>query len=83
LSESGMKRSKADLINSLTQTFNSINPSLEKYERLEKAVIMKEHWTVSNNKITPSLKVKRNEIEKIHLPTYSTWYDKPGLVIWE
>ena len=83
LSESGMKRSKADLINSLTQTLNSINPSLEKYERLEKAVIMKEHWTVSNNKITPSLKVKRNEIEKIHLPTYSTWYDKPGLVIWE
>lgn len=83
LSPSGTKKSKEELINSLTQTVNAINPSLEKYERIEKVVIMKEHWTIANNMITPSLKVKRNEIEKIHLPTYPSWYDKPGLVIWE
>jgi long-chain acyl-CoA synthetase len=33
--------------------------------------------------ITPSLKVKRNEIEKFHLPKYPEWYDKPGIVVWE
>jgi long-subunit acyl-CoA synthetase (AMP-forming) len=54
----------------------------EKYED-EKMVIMKENWTIANNMITPSLKVKRNEIEKIHLPKYREWYDKPGTVVWE
>jgi long-chain acyl-CoA synthetase len=83
LSDTGKKRSKDEVVNSLTQTLNSINPSLEKYEKVEKIVVMKENWTVVNNMITPSLKVKRNEIEKIHLPKYPAWYDRPGIVIWE
>jgi long-chain acyl-CoA synthetase len=44
---------------------------------------MKESWTIANNMITPSLKVKRNEIEKIHVPQYPAWYQKQGLVVWE
>lgn len=83
LSETGKSKSKEDLVKSLTEIMGSVNPSLEKYERLEKAVIMKENWTIANNMITPSLKVKRNEIEKIHLPKYPAWYQKPGMVVWE
>lgn len=83
LSETGKKKSKDDLIKSLSDSIHFINPDLEKYERIEKAVIMKENWTIANNKITPSLKVKRNEIEREHLPVYPQWYDKPGLVVWE
>ncbi len=83
LSETGKKKSKEDLIQSLAGSIGSINPSLEKYEKIEKAVIMKEIWTIANNMITPSLKVKRNEIEKIHLPRYPAWYQKAGTVVWE
>jgi long-chain acyl-CoA synthetase len=83
LSDTGKKKDKDALIGSLTQTLNSINPSLEKYEKLEKIVIMKENWTIGNNMITPSLKVKRNEIEKNHLPKYPTWYERQGVVVWE
>ena len=83
LSDTGKKKAKDELINDLTESLNSINPSLEKYERIGKMVIMKDNWTIANNMITPSLKVKRNEIEKIHLPKYPAWYDKPGMVIWE
>ncbi len=83
LSETGKNKSKEDLVKSLTESIDSINPSLEKFERIEKAVIMKETWTIANNMITPSLKVKRNEIEKIHLPEYPGWYQKPGTVVWE
>ena len=83
LSDTGKKKSKEELIQSLAESIGSINPSLEKYERIEKAVVMAETWTIANNKITPSLKVKRNEIEKIHLPKYPAWYDKPGSVVWE
>ena len=83
VSETGKKKSTEELIQSLSESIHSINPSLEKYERLEKAVIMKESWTITNNMITPSLKVKRNEIEKVHLPKYPAWYQKPGTVVWE
>ncbi len=53
------------------------------YEKLETAVVMKDSWTVENGLITPTLKVKRNEVEKIHLPRYLQWYHKKGLVLWE
>ena len=83
LSGSGQKKTKDELVDSLSQTLNILNPSLEKYERLEKIVIMKENWTIANNLITPSLKVKRNEIEKIYLPKYPLWYERPGAVVRE
>ena len=83
LSDSGKKKSKEELIQSLTESIAAINPSLEKHEKIEKAVIMKGAWTIANNMITPSLKVKRNEIEKIHLPKYPAWYQKEGVVVWE
>lgn len=83
LSDSGKKKAKDELVKDLTESLSLINPSLEKFEKIEKMVIMKENWTIANNMITPSLKVKRNEIEKIHLPKYPSWYDKPGSVVWE
>ncbi|HEX6849087.1 MAG TPA: AMP-binding protein, partial [Chitinophagaceae bacterium] len=83
LTDSGKKKSKDELIKSLTQSLDIVNPLLEKFERIEKIVIMKENWTITNNMITPSLKVKRNEIEKIHLPKYPGWFEKTGTVVWE
>ena len=83
LSDTGKKKSREELIQSLSDGIASINPSLEKFEKIGKAVIMKESWTIANNMITPSLKVKRNEIEKIHLPKYPSWYQKEGVVVWE
>jgi long-chain acyl-CoA synthetase len=77
------KKSREELTQSLTESINSINPFLEKFERIEKAVIMKDSWTIGNNMITPSLKVKRNEIEKNYLPKYPGWYQKTGTVVWE
>jgi len=83
LSDTGKKKTKGELIKSFSEGLNLINPSLEKFEKIEKIVIMKENWTIANNMITPSLKVKRNEIEKSHLPKYPAWYGKSGIVVWE
>ena len=68
---------------SLAYSLTEINLSLENYERLAKAVILKEDWTIENGLMTPSLKVKRNEIEKIHLRRYATWYRETAVVVWE
>jgi long-chain acyl-CoA synthetase len=60
-----------------------VNSDLESYEQLEKAVIIKEPWTIENGLMTPSLKVKRNEIEKIFLSRYPQWYKQKDTVVWE
>ena len=83
LSDSGKKKTREGLTKDLIAGLATINPSLEKFEKIEKIVIMKENWTIANNMVTPSLKVKRNEIEKIHLPKYPLWYQKEGVVVWE
>jgi long-chain acyl-CoA synthetase len=84
LSALGKAKSKEDIALSLTNSLNEVNPNLESYEKLEKMVIMKDDWTMENGLITPTLKVKRNEVEKIHIPKYPTWYHtQPGVVVWE
>jgi len=83
LSEIGISKSKIDLVQSLMESIKNINPTLEKHERLEKVVIMKEDWTVANGLATPSLKVKRNSIEKIHQNYYKSWFDMKDFVIFE
>lgn len=83
LSELGKAKSKQELSNSLQSSIHTINPTLEKHERLEKVVVMKEDWNVANGLTTPSMKVKRNSIEKIHQEFYSTWFSTSEKVIFE
>jgi len=61
----------------------AINPSLEKHEKIAKVIVMKEDWTVDNGLATPTLKVKRNSVEKIHAGYYSSWFKHQENVIFE
>ncbi|GAA4281615.1 AMP-binding protein [Gaetbulibacter aestuarii] len=83
LSEVGRTKTKKALAESLMATVRALNPKLEKHERVEKVVIMKEEWTPDNNLTTPTLKVKRNAIEKIHKPYYYRWFAMEDKVIFE
>lgn len=83
LSEVGQNKTKKALAESLMATVRGLNPTLEKHERIEKVVIMKEEWTPDNNLTTPTLKVKRNAIEKIHKPYYYKWFAMEDKVIFE
>lgn len=83
LSAAGKAKTKTEIVESLKSSLGGINPKLEPYERMEKAVILRDDWTIENGLLTPSLKVKRNEVEKIHLPKYPDWYKQEGSVLWE
>ncbi len=84
LSAAGKAKSKEAIIESLSASLKEVNGELESYEKIEKAVIMQGDWTVPNGLMTPTMKVKRNEVEKIHVPKYPGWYHtKEGVVIWE
>jgi long-chain acyl-CoA synthetase len=75
LSERGKKKKKEDLIASLTKTMQVINPKLDKHEKLHNIVVVAEDWTIENKLLTPTMKIKRNAIEKIYKSNYASWYE--------
>ncbi len=83
LSDSGKMKSREDLIISFEQMMETINFTLENHEKIEKAVIMKESWSIDNGLLTPTFKVKRTQIEKIHHEFYPIWFHKEEKVIFE
>ena len=82
-SELGKRKTKIELNESLLSSIHSINPSLEKHEKIEKAVVMKEDWSIENGLLTPTLKIKRHHVEKIHKPMYLSWFEEDNRVIHE
>jgi long-chain acyl-CoA synthetase len=82
-SESGKQKSKTEFSQSITDTLSTVNKLLQPYEKIEKAVIMKEDWSVDNGLLTPTLKVKRNRVEAIHSPMYQDWFGKVDKVVFE
>jgi long-chain acyl-CoA synthetase len=83
LSALGKQKSKSEVEASVKRSLDEINPQLESYERIRAAIILKQDWTVENGLMTPTLKVKRNEVEKIYLPKYPKWYEQNQTIIWE
>ena len=82
-SETGWSKGRDGLNKSILDSIDALNVHLKAHERIEKAVVMKEHWTVDNGLMTPSLKIRRNRIEAIHQPMYSDWFSKKERVVYE
>jgi len=51
---------------SLVKTLETVNAKLESHQRLDHIIVLKEAWTVENNLLTPTLKIKRPEIEALY-----------------
>ena len=83
LSDLGKSSDKQAIRESLEATLKALNPRLKPHEKVQKLVILREPWTVDNNKMTPTLKIKRNIIEKEFVAKLEKWYDKAEVVIWE
>tara|TARA_E500000318_G_C3556598_1_gene211448 strand:+ start:261 stop:1904 length:1644 start_codon:yes stop_codon:yes gene_type:complete len=82
-SEAGWAKGREVLSKSILESVDALNPKLKKHEKIEKAVVMKEHWTVDNGLMTPSMKIRRNRIEAIHQPMYLDWFSREERVVYE
>lgn len=83
LSEYGKGRSKEDVTTSLAKTLSVVNPKLDNHEKVKRLVVLQDKWTIENKFLTPTMKVKRNFVEKMHKMKYEFWYEKAEYVIWE
>lgn len=83
LSEYAKSRPIEDVLASLTKTLDVVNPKLDHHERVKRIVVLKSEWTIENKLLTPTMKVKRNDVEKLHKAHYTTWYEASGKVVEE
>jgi long-chain acyl-CoA synthetase len=64
LSPEALKLPAEEIEQSLLTTLNEVNATLESHAVLDCLVVMKDEWTVDNGLLTPTLKVKRHELEE-------------------
>ncbi|WP_028008273.1 AMP-binding protein [Solimonas flava] len=84
LSADGARKPRAEVEAGLLAEMQAVNATLENHEEIAKIIVAKDAWTIDNNIMTPTMKVKRNEVEK----RYATLLEKCAgdrntKVVWE
>ncbi len=82
LSEIGKQMSKNEVESELQKILKETNGTLDDHERVKKIFLVKEAWTVENNFLTPSMKIKRNMVEKKYLSVVEN-LKSPSAIVWE
>jgi long-chain acyl-CoA synthetase len=83
LSGFGKREPKSAIQRILETTLQDYNKDCMEYQRLKKAIILKEEWTPDNGLLTPSLKMKRNVLSEKYEVTFGKIYESEEEVSWE
>ena len=83
ISDLGKKLEKKELIEKLENKLESVNSTLFNYLRISTIVICKDEWTPQNEILTPTMKIKRGNVDKMYMSKYDEWHHTNEKVIWE
>jgi long-chain acyl-CoA synthetase len=87
LSEEGRKEASNEagrdkIAESVEATLAALNPTLDHHERLQLVAITDEEWTIENGLLTPTMKIKRAQVDDKYADSVQGWYDKKQKVLW-
>ena len=72
--------SKEEIAESLVATVTEVNAQIEKHEVVGGIYITNNMWTIDNGLLTPTMKLKRAELEEKYLPILE---DQKETVVWQ
>jgi len=75
LSELSNNMKDEDIKSSLLKTLKHVNGQLQRYQMIHKLICIEEEWSLNNEKLTPTMKIKRNVIHESYKSNYQEWYD--------
>ncbi|MDN3649029.1 AMP-binding protein [Reinekea marina] len=81
LAEHLQNAERAPIRESLQETLTSVNEKLESHQKLDCLIVAKDAWTIENQYLTPTLKIKRTDLED-HYRTIAMKGELSS-VIWE
>jgi long-chain acyl-CoA synthetase len=73
----------AQLNRELSGLLAQVNASLEDHEQVDYLVVAKEPWTIESGLLTPTMKIRRSQIENRYLARAAQWRELAQPVIWE
>ncbi len=83
LSEIAADFEKGEIIEEFEALLKEANATLQNFEKVKKIIVMSEAWSVENGILTPTLKIKRNQLDKKYKDSYHEWYAEDGNVLWK
>lgn len=82
LSEIGLAADQEVVSQSILESVQQVNGTRANFERISTAIVQKEPWSVENDILTPTLKVKRGNIDARYQKEYLNWHDAKEQIIW-
>ena len=83
LSEIGARKSKEEIMASLEASRQAVNKDVPNYQKIDKIIVVKDAWAVENGILTPTLKVKRNVVNKHYEAAITKWVEEADTVLFE
>ncbi|PVY75309.1 long-subunit acyl-CoA synthetase (AMP-forming) [Tamilnaduibacter salinus] len=83
LSKSSDPEFREELEKSFTELMAQINQSVDPHEKLKFIAVVDGEWTMENDFLTPTLKLKRNVVEDAYADRVDDWYRAGEAIIWE
>jgi len=68
---------------SLLERMNEVNAQVDPHERMSFIAIVDGPWTIANEFLTPTLKIKRSALERRYLASVESWTKRNNPVVWE
>lgn len=82
LSETSRAVPRETVSRELDALVTKLNETLDPHERISNVVVFLEGWTPDNGLLTPTMKIKRNEIETRFGKHFERWSYDPVRVLW-
>lgn len=73
---------RAEVQSALTTLLAEVNSQVADYEKLKFIVVAEQPWQIENGMLTPTMKIKRANIEKAIEPKLDAWYAANRPVQW-
>lgn len=81
LSEAAKTEKKEILQTNLTEFLTGLNKELEHHEKIAKLILIASEWTIENEILTPTLKIKRNKVDNLYEQHYVAWSMGPDSIV--
>lgn len=81
LTEATAKMKRDEIRDSLKATLETVNASLESHEKMSNVIIVKDGWTTENGLLTPTLKLKRDQLEEKYQALINRSFTES--IVWE